>query len=220
MQLPDPVKAIRSRYVAKFPIPQGPAGDQHEENCRQWSIRFAEQVAYEQGPSWGMKRADPGRPISKDTIAYSEEGPFSGAPIRIWDLLTGTGTGNPRLNEDPQSEDITGQVFVPVTPTNHLGAPAPTPQPTPTPSVDLSAILQKFDTLAGQVDALVKIAASLDEKMDTLNQRFQTSTADFATIGKALDGITAQIANQPAPTQPIAYSGAFSFRQIRLTPEY
>lgn len=210
MQLPDSVKNIRTRYVAAFPVPQGAPGEAFEDTARQWSIRFAEQVAYEQGPSWGMKRADPNRPISKDTIAQSVDG-----HLLIWDLLTGTGTGSPRLNENPESEDITGQVFVPVTPTNHLGTPAPAPQPTPAPSVDLSALLQKFDTLAGRVDALVMIAASLDEKIDNLSARYQAHTEDFAALGQALDAIKAQIANQP-----IAYSGAFSFRQIRLTPEY
>lgn len=141
MKLPDSVKAIRSRYVAAFPIPTGAPGEQHEENVRQWSIRFAEQVAFEQGPQWGMKRADPNRPISKDTIALND------GRLLIWDLLLGTGTGNPRLLDDPDSEELVGQVFVVVQPKNHLGTPQqpppvpPTPPPAPCPPVDLSAVI-------------------------------------------------------------------------------
>lgn len=145
MKLPDSVKAIRARYVVAFPIPTGAPGEQHEENVRQWSIRFAEQVAFEQGPQWGMKRADPNRPISKDTIALND------GRLLIWDLLLGTGTGNPRLLDDPDSEELVGQVFVVVQPTNHLGtpeqppaqppSPPPSQPPAPCPPVDLSGVL-------------------------------------------------------------------------------
>lgn len=121
MQLPEAVKQIRSRFIGAFPIPQGMPGEEFEERARQWTIKFAEQVAFDvphQG--WGMKRADPNRPISKDTISKLE-----GGRLLIWDLLTGTGTGTPRPVDNPESEDITGQLFVEVTPTNHLKGVAP-----------------------------------------------------------------------------------------------
>lgn len=159
MQLPAEVKAIRARYVAAYPVPQGEPGEAFEERARQWSIAFAKQVAFEQGPLWGMKRADPNRPISKDTLSlYGEDG-----AIIIWDLLMGTGTGKPRLVDDPQGEEIRGQVFVPVTPTNHLGAVVPPvkPGPQPLPPADLgpvvsqlSAILSKIDMVQGHVEAV------------------------------------------------------------------
>lgn len=162
MQLPAEVKAIRARYVATFPVPQGEPGEAFEESARQWSIRFAEQVAFEQGPLWGMKRADPNRPISKDTLSlYGNDG-----AIIIWDLLMGTGTGKPRLVDDPHGHEITGQVFVPVTPTNHLGkesgsvTPIPPSLP-PLPPADLGPVMAylsqietKLDTLPGRVDAV------------------------------------------------------------------
>jgi hypothetical protein len=123
MKLPTDVKAIRAAYVAKFPVPRGAAGTAFEEGARQWSIGLAEQVAFSTGDArWGMKRADAGRPVSKDTLT------FNGTPRMSWDLLVGTGTGKPTLNADPDSIDTSKQVFVPVVPTDHLGG---TPEPPP-----------------------------------------------------------------------------------------
>lgn len=153
MQLPDPVKDLLRRYADRFPVPTGVPGDDHEERVRQWTIRFAEQVAHTLGASWGMKRADPTRPISKDTITLRRD---DGA-LWCWDLLIGTGTGNPRLADDPAWHDVTGQTFVPVVPTNHLGSepppdpqPQPQPEPEPPPVVDLSEVLGKLATLEEQ----------------------------------------------------------------------
>lgn len=129
MPLPQAVKNIRARYLAKFPLPQGDPSPEQEEICRQWSIRFAEQVAFElPGQGWGVKRADPGRPIGKDSIArqLAAEG-----VLLCWDLMTGAGTGRPALNDSPSSEEITGQFFETraefFKPTNHLGTPVPDP---------------------------------------------------------------------------------------------
>lgn len=151
MQLPAEVKAIRASYVAKFPVPQGEPGEAFEESARQWSIRFAEQVAFEQGPLWGMKRADPNRPISKDTLSlYGNDG-----AIIIWDLLMGTGTGKPRLVDDPQGHEITGQVFVPVTPTNHLGtAPVPEKPKPELPPADLGPVVSQLSAILSKIDML------------------------------------------------------------------
>ena len=71
-----------------------------------------------------MKRADGGRPISKDTIAQQ-----AGGRLYIWDLISGAGTGHGVLQVG-EREDITGQVFVVVTPTNHLGTVGPVHPPT------------------------------------------------------------------------------------------
>src|SRR5262245_7779106 len=110
MRLSAEVRSVVARFVAVRPIPQGDPGPDHEELTRQWSTQLAEQIAFEQ-PQFGIgkKRADPNRPISKDAIARAD-----GARLLAWDILTGTGTGHPMLVDDPDSIDITGQVFVPV----------------------------------------------------------------------------------------------------------
>ncbi|MGC4082406.1 MAG: hypothetical protein QM736_09950 [Vicinamibacterales bacterium] len=60
-----------------------------------------------------MKRADPNRPISKDTLARLFDG-----HLLICDCSARH--RRPTPIENPDSQDITGQVFVEVTPTNHL----------------------------------------------------------------------------------------------------
>jgi hypothetical protein len=101
MQLPESVKAIRTRYVAKYPVPNAPP-DIIDNLARQWTIRFAEQVAFElPGQGWAVKRGDSGRPICKDCIARK-----TGDGLLTWDLLMGTGTGSPSLVENPESLDV------------------------------------------------------------------------------------------------------------------
>jgi hypothetical protein len=113
-----PFSELLRRFETRYPVPQTPGGgDAHEEKCRQWSIQFAEQVAFDHGQDYGVKRAGPGRPISKDSLARQ----VSRTVIWSWDLLIGTGTGTPVVAEDPAWHDISDQVFEPVTPVNHLG---------------------------------------------------------------------------------------------------
>lgn len=179
MQLPAEVKAVRSRYVAKFPIPQGPPGPEIEEQVRQWSIGLAEQVAFEiPGEGWGTKRADPNRPISKDGLARQDD-EDRGGRLWIWDMVTGAGTGLGRLVENPEGEDITGQVFVPVTPRNRLGTaiepPPVKPGPQPLPPADLgpvvsqlSAILSKIDMVQGHVEAVESSVSGYGQSVERI----------------------------------------------------
>lgn len=158
MQLPDDVKAIRARYVTAFPVPTGAPGPEHEERVRQWTIRFAEQVAFElPGQGYGVKRADGGRPIGKDSLARKV-----GDRIDGWDLLIGAGDGTPEIADNPKYHDISDQVFVPVTPTNHLGSPEPEPEPEPQP-VDLSAVLAQLQAMSARLDEAAE--ASKDAKV-------------------------------------------------------
>jgi hypothetical protein len=156
MQLPDDVKAIRARYVAAFPVPTGEPGPEHEERVRQWTIRFAEQVAHDlPGQGYGVKRADGGRPIGKDSLARKV-----GDRIDGWDLLIGAGDGTPEIADNPAYHDLSDQVFVPVTPTNHLPVPDSGNQNKPDPggnkpdpgTVDLSALLAQLQHIASRVD--------------------------------------------------------------------
>lgn len=171
MKIPADVKAIRARVIAAFGVPSGEPGDAYEERLRQWSIKFAEQVAFElPGQGYGVKRGDPNRPIGKDTLARQVDG-----RLIIWDLFTGSGTGRPSLNDDPDSEDITGQFFETrpeyFLPTNHLGVapPAPAPPPTPAPvppapvpptPVGLSPVLARLDALGEGQQAIERELAA------------------------------------------------------------
>lgn len=181
MQLPANVLAIRDRYVAAFPVPHGEPGEAFEEQARRWSIRFAEQVAYDTGDGrWGMKRADPNRPISKDTIAFTDDG-----RLFIWDLLLGTGTGAPRLVDNPHSEELFGQVFVPVAARNHLGTASPTPVPpapvpVPLPPADLGPVMTMLAAIQAQQQAAV-------ENMAALARESEQRHAELLTLLQQLD---------------------------------
>lgn len=167
--LPPVVRATRDRYVARFPVPQiapGESQEVFEDRCRAWVRALAEQVYFDTGnPFWGVKNAGGGRPQSKDAIA------FNGPRLISWDQLLGVGTGRPTLIAEPAGEDITGQVFVPVSPVNHLGTARPPKDDTPPPPVvNLAAVLARLDlmearSLAAQAettDALLRLAAAIE----------------------------------------------------------
>lgn len=117
MKLPDDVKATRDRYVETFPLWVMDPGPAAEERARTWTLGFVSQVVYEHpGQGYGSKRADPGRPISKDALAQQQ-----GATLLGWDLMTGAGGGSPTLNDDPDSMNITGQVFEPIVGADVIG---------------------------------------------------------------------------------------------------
>jgi len=215
MQLPAEVKAIRARYVAKFPVPQGAPGEAIEEQVRQWSIGLAEQVAYEiPGEGWGTKRADPNRPISKDGLARQDD-EDRGGRLWIYDMVTGAGTGAGRLVENPEAEDITGQVFVPVTPRNHLGDVVTTLPPIV--PVDLGPVIAylskidaKLDTLPGRVDV---VDASIGDTRHAVESLGQLMNALVGQQQGIFDRLTA-LESKPHP----AYVGAIGTR-MRFTPE-
>lgn len=220
MKLPEQIKSIRTRYIQRFPVPQGEPGEAFEERARQWSIAFAEQVAFEQGALWGMKRADPNRPISKDTIAlYADDG-----IIRIWDLLIGTGTGRPRLAEDPDAQDLRDQVFVPVTPTNHLAADAPVPQDPPRPDAPPAADTARMEALEQRMLALEGLLAAQATVLFGLRDAIVGAATDQKQAAEARHAeIVVQLATlidrpEPAPL-PRAWTGRLGVN-VRLTPEF
>ncbi len=158
-KLSTDAQALIRRFAEKFPVPVS------EDDCRTWVHRLAEQFRFAYGPGWGHKRADPYRPLSSDVMAYQEAAVFVG-----YDVILNAGTPDRRLVTDGDSLDLTGQVFVPVEPVDHLGGtvPVPTPEPTPTPepcacrfaATDLSAVLARLEALEVRQAA---VEASLDD---------------------------------------------------------
>lgn len=135
MNLPPDVLLTRARYVAVYPLWTMEPGEEADARARAWTMGLAEQMCFTHGPSYGTKRADPGRPISKDAIAYVP-GLLPWEPghmLWAFDMLSGAGTGHPQLVPNPEAIDITGQVFVPAAPIDHLTNgtdPHPVPPPT------------------------------------------------------------------------------------------
>ena len=198
MKLEKDVKAIRARWLSMFPLPQafiGEAESAFEERMRRWSIGFAEQVAFEiPGQGYGVKRADPGRPIGKDTLARNL--PVTG--LICWDLATGAGTGHPSLNEDPDSQSIPDQFFVTdprdFLPRNHLGGPViadspvpdapPKPVPVPIAGGPTMADINALRAALMQQERLVK------ELEDANERRWQNHEQQLAELRGQVQNLT------------------------------
>lgn len=135
-----PHAALLQQFAARFPLPQTPGGgEDHENKCRAWCLKFAEQVRFTtRDATWGLKRS--AGPQSKDTIAKD----LGNGKILVFDLMSGAGTGFPTLNAQPTGEEVVGQTFIPVNPANHLG-PAPT---VPTDRELLLKLIAKVDRLS------------------------------------------------------------------------
>lgn len=151
MRLPAQVIDTRNKMFAKFPLSLGMLpGDAKDNLFRDWCIQLAKQLNFsfpDQG--WGVKKADSGRPISKDTIAKLESG-----RILIWDLFSGVGTSSTTTVNDPDSQDVTGQVFVSVGAQDFLGITPPTPgnpDPPATSGVDLTPILVAIEASKSEI---------------------------------------------------------------------
>lgn len=164
-------KELRARYVARFPVPSkndGEGQDAWEDRVRrQWTIPFIQQMmASFPGDGFCVKSADAGRPESKDAMGRER-----GGRLYVYDLLEGTGTGRPRLVDDPAPEDITGQfVHREYGPVDRLGGgtvPAPDPDPGQPPQQPPSG---EVDWAAWSRDVLVELRA--------IRQACQTIAAD------------------------------------------
>jgi len=99
-----------------------------EDDRRTLTLMMAQQARLDLGAAYGTKRADPGRPPSKDAIAYQD---VVNDKLYAWDWQNGS-TREPQLHAGDTAGDITGQVFIVVSPVDHLGGEIPTPMP-PTP---------------------------------------------------------------------------------------
>lgn len=132
--------SLLETYASIFPIPAAPNND---EACREWTRRAAEQFAFSfPGEGWGHKQADGGRPPSTDVIATRS--PFEG-----YDLILNQGRGDQQLNTNPGAINLAGQVFITVTPRNHIGnVVEPPPPPPPPPPGDLEARVNKLEAWA------------------------------------------------------------------------
>ena len=109
MKLPAEVLMTRDRYVKAFPMWNVPPSEEAEERARVWTLGLIAQINFDNGTVYGSKRASATRPLSKDGMASRE-----GGKLLCWDMLSGAGTGAPSVNDNPDSMDITGQIFEPV----------------------------------------------------------------------------------------------------------
>jgi hypothetical protein len=99
-------------FANKFGVPN--QGDDH---ARVWTRQLAEQFAFSfQGEGWGTKRAGEGRAQSTDVICRREDGILIG-----YDTVINAGAPNASINWHPSPMNIDDQVFIAVSPTDHIG---------------------------------------------------------------------------------------------------
>ena len=144
MQIPSWALGVARALWAQAP-------PQSEDDCRAFMRRVAEQLRHDTGERWGVKRAGPGRPLTKDLLPRAVGSSFEG-----WDLITAASLPSRAISEQPSYHDaaeLAGQVFEDVSPMNHLGGvPAPPPAPVPIPptpvppSNDLAARVAALET--------------------------------------------------------------------------
>lgn len=187
MLMPEPVFQLVRAFAARFPVPTGFPGEAHDEACRAWTTQLCQQVAWsvpDQG--YGAKRADPGRPLSKDVLAQQTATGLIG-----WDVLIGAGTGRPAVIGAPgESLDLTGQAFVEVLGINWLGAPAPGPGPEPDPEPpgrvcqECAMVLDRLDVL---VDAVLHHNVLLQTLVDQVASVVRVPADGGARVATQVD---------------------------------
>lgn len=150
---------------------------QNDDERRAWALMAAEQLAFSVSPAWGTKKAGPANPQSKDAVAR-----WVGATLCAWDIVNGA----TRELVFTQVHDITGQVFIPVSPKNHVAAPTPEPEP---PAGDLRGLLEELraeleTAYQEQMVVLLRAIAALQAKVDALEARpFPTYTGTNRFLG-------------------------------------
>jgi hypothetical protein len=137
-----------------------------DDQRRQLARNIAEQLRFELGDQWGWKSADPGRPPSKDAVAFREKP--GDTSFYVFDLFNGS-TREPWA--DPAGE-LVPQNFIDVSPgVNHLGMvpTIPSPEPVPPPvdeswKSEVAAIKHQLDQLLTNFEALVGRVRILEER--------------------------------------------------------
>lgn len=170
MRLPDDVQDIVNLlYVNHRNLAEG-----DDDQRRALTKLIAETTRFRKGPDWGWKTAGTGRPPSKDAIAKKDNGRLLG-----WDLFNGT-TRAP--NDHPESEDITGQIFIEMQPVDHIADEPQLPPPPPDNTIEelkreLAAVRAELVALRGEVNAARGQAIAASGSVAILRADFDNYTS-------------------------------------------
>ena len=124
---PRIIDIINTLYSQHVDLAEG-----SDEERRKLTQMMCEQTCYEFGNEYGMKKASMTRPPGKDSVAYF---PHNQYILWAYDWQNGA-TRKPHDPPGQFREMSSSQVFLPVTPVNHLGDTPPEPsEPEPCPKI-------------------------------------------------------------------------------------
>lgn len=174
---------LLQRYAKAYPPPQAEESNKaHQDACRQWTRRAAEQFEFTfLTPEYGHKSSNPTSDPSKDAIVKRIDG-----RMFYIDTLLGAGTGKPRVISSPGTwKDITGQHFIKVDPINHLAPPVvvtpPPPVVVPPPPVEVKPVINievKLDAVAAELAKLDARFEQVVNKLDDVMKAVQQGIVD------------------------------------------
>lgn len=120
---------------------------------------------------WGVKKAGPTNPQSKDTLAFS----FGDGSFAAWDWQNGTTKAVQIADgQAPTYPRIANQVFIPVEPLDflsHVDPPAtPAPPAPPTPGPQPILPLDAIHELTAALEDLQEVVSSLELKLTEIQK--------------------------------------------------
>lgn len=169
--------ALMEAVNARFPAPVTQEGP-----MREWTETLMEQFAFSfPGEGWGCKSTSRGSTQSFDVGARE-------AGNRLWgyDLAFDGGSPRARLDTSPSPLDLTGQAFISVTPTNHLGTSTPSTPTPPAPPV-VRPIPEAYMPWDVEVDILTQFIASIWPK-DRVPEVTETGITGSGTLSRGALG--------------------------------
>ncbi len=178
----------------------------NDDERRQFALIVAEQFAFSfPADGWGTKRAGDGRPQTKDVVARQRNGMLEG-----FDLVN----GSTRAIVCDSYVALPGQIFIPVTPRDHLAsaAPPPTPPPStppPAPPPECAQLQERLAQLATKADVIEAkvdgVRRSLEEHRTAVREAERTALAflkDWKTYVAITGGIFAGAAAKARSQDP------------------
>ena len=159
-----------------------------DDGQRQLAKIIAEQVRFTtRDEGWGVKSSSPSNPQGPSQLAYNNPQ----GKLYCWRWLDGQNAGKPNgVLDNPIFLDITGQNFIPVVPTDHLGTTASPPQQPTNPlgpsQIDLLSELKNINDEIGDIKKLLEVLGlEIDQIRDetiVLSSRRYTAKIFGATV--------------------------------------
>lgn len=166
-----------------------------DDQRRQLTRMMAEQMCFELGSLWGTKKAGPGNPQSKDSIAYKT----GATTFDSWDWQNGT-TRQPQVsaNQPPSYPGLTlPQEFIEVSPTNHLEVGGPTEPPPQTGNEFEDEVLKYLAEIKSSIKLLYDTDREIADHVDRIGDQITVVALSCQQIVAKCDEILGKQITHP-----------------------